>query len=262
MKINYNAGKLKAIISDLCVLTGVSMAFLDTDYERICGCTNENDFCSLIQTNEEYHLRCGMSDREVLEKSKKTLCFESHICHAGLYDAAMPIVKDGIFVGSIIMGRVRLAGRCENNELLKNHSLRKLYNNLPEVTEQQIESLRSLLPNILFQDAIIIEYDNIYDKVCGYIESNLKSDLSVNVVCKKFHISKNRLYAMFRDCGGCTVNEYVTDMRIKKAKALLRDTKEPVYIIAEKVGIENYTYFCKLFKRSVNMTPVEYRRSV
>ena len=41
---------------------------------------------------------------------------------------------------------------------------------------------------------------------------------------------------------------------------LLRETEEPVYRVAELIGIRNYTYFCRLFKEKTGLTPLQYRR--
>ena len=43
------------------------------------------------------------------------------------------------------------------------------------------------------------------------------------------------------------------------AKEFLTDTDEPVYTIAERIGVINYTYFCKLFKKYTGYTANEYR---
>ena len=58
-----------------------------------------------------------------------------------------------------------------------------------------------------------------------------------------------------------TVNEYVTNARINKARELLVSTEEPVYRIAEQTGLDNYTYFCRLFKHHTGLTPSEYRKN-
>jgi two-component system response regulator YesN len=74
-------------------------------------------------------------------------------------------------------------------------------------------------------------------------------------------MSKNTLYALFREHLGATVTEYITGLRIDRAKRLLRETKDTVYEVAESVGIDNYTYFCKLFKKREGISPSEYRKA-
>lgn len=265
MKIKYNLEALEHIISDLSLLTGVSIAFLDTDFNCLILQSKRNDYCSILQKDDLIKDYCNCSDREILLKSKQSRSLETHICHAGLCDSAMPIIKNGIITGYIIFGRIRTAFSpqkqiyCDNRNEIE--LLDKRYRQLTYFTEKQINSFYDLLPRILFQQAIEIENDSFITNVLNYIENNLQADLHISSICKKFFVSKNRLYEVFRDYYGCTVNEYITELRIKKAKDLLENSKEPVYKIAEEVGINNYTYFCKLFKRKTKLSPSEYRKA-
>jgi AraC-like DNA-binding protein len=251
MKIRYDIEKIKRIITDFCVLTGLSMSFLDTERNTLFHYVKENDFCSMLQTDYENKSRCVCSDETILNRCFENKCFEGHICHAGLFDAAMPIIKNGIFVGTILMGRVRLSGEKQRSEVL--------YLEVPEITDQQIQSLETLLPNVLFESAIFIEFDNRISEISEYINNHLSEQLSVEVICKRFLMSKNTLYALFRENFETTVNDYITKMRLEKAKGMLLETNNPVYEIAEAVGISNDTYFCRLFKKKEGISATKYR---
>ena len=137
--------------------------------------------------------------------------------------------------------------------------LNKLYNKLPFFSDKKISYLTDLLPRILFQNAIEIVNDSFIEEINKYIENNLNEDLSINSLSQRFFISKNKLYNIFKENYDITVNNYITDKRIEKAKELLKNTNEPIYKIADDIGINNYTYFCKLFKRKIGITPREYR---
>ena len=58
-----------------------------------------------------------------------------------------------------------------------------------------------------------------------------------------------------------TFQEVVKEERMKKAKALLRETDLTVEAIAAEVGYENVEHFNRLFKKSYDMTPVQYRKN-
>ena len=261
MRIRYDVEKMKRIISDLCVLTGISMSFLDTERRTLCRYTRSGDFCSTLQSDEKNERLCACSDEKILNRCLESKRFESHICHAGLFDAAMPIVKDGIVAGIVLMGRVRLSGSSEVEAVEADGALSALYSEIPTLRDEQIASLGTLLPNVLFESAVFIEFDDQTGEIIEYIKNNLSAELSVSAICKRFHISKNRLYSSFREYCGRTVTEYITDVRMEAARSLLRDTGAPVYEIAEAVGIDNYTYFCKLFKKREGISPTEYRKA-
>lgn len=263
MIIKYNTGTLQHIITDLSELTGISMAFLDNDFNYLVRCWNDKDYCSALQKYNILKRPCHCSDTDILNKCKNSRKTESHICHAGLCDSAMPIIKNEIIVGYIIFGRIKTKLSPKNNKYFiddKNKAeLDRLYQQRPYFSDRQIGCITDLLPRILFQNAIEIENDSFITEITDYIEQNLNNELTVELLCSKFYVSKNRLYDAFHSHFNCAVNEYITDRRIAKSKELLKNTKEPIYKIAEDVGIENYTYFCKLFKRKTGLTPTKYR---
>ncbi len=262
MTINYNIDALEHIINDLSCLTGLRINFLDTSFRYLVCDSNGRDYCSIMQEKEGKRDYCKRSDMQLLLKCRESRKLESHICYAGLYDAAMPIIKNSIIAGYVIFGRIRTANSpkkqiYENSEYKE--ILNKKYKELTFMTLKQIESLYDLLPRILFQNAIEIEHDEFITEITEYINNNLSSDLKISVLCKKFIVPKNRLYDAFKNHFGYTVNEYITNKRLEKAKELLKQSKEPIYKIAETVGFANFTYFCKLFKRKTGLSPSNYR---
>ncbi|EHS55916.1 hypothetical protein WG8_4069 [Paenibacillus sp. Aloe-11] len=56
------------------------------------------------------------------------------------------------------------------------------------------------------------------------------------------------------------IAEHIRSTRIHLAKQLLGDTDAPVYEIAEQVGISDYNYFTKAFKRETGVLPTTYRK--
>ena len=59
-----------------------------------------------------------------------------------------------------------------------------------------------------------------------------------------------------------TFQEVVKEERMKKARALLRETDQTVETVAAEVGYENVEHFNRLFKKDYGMTPVQYRKQV
>ena len=261
MEIIYNEEKLKRILNDFHILTGVSISFIDLDGNIKIKVINSDDFCSNVQKSFTKELKCKNCDNAVVEKCKQNKCFEAHICHENLYDAALPIKKNGILAGYLLMGRIRIESSIPNDDYKNNEKLLRLYNNIPLFSQSKIDALKSILPEILFTNAITIKQEPILDKISAYITQNLNSELSVNELCKSFFVSRNKLYKHFNEGLGCTVNEYITKQRLLRSKALLKDTNLTVENIANSVGIGNYAYFCRLFKQHEHMTPSEFRKA-
>lgn len=266
MIINYNDEQLACIISDIFDITGISISILDTDFNRLASQLPEENYCHILQSIEGEKKYCTECDRKILKRCLSTKKLESHICRAGLYDSAMPIIKYDTIVGFVIMGQVRsekspaLPQYYPDTDDFSLGKLERLYTKAPFLTKSQLSGLYDLLPRILFDNAIEIIYDSFVNKAVEYINANLQENLSVSRLCEEFHISKNYLYKAFRNNLGTTVTEYINEQRIQQAKKLLEQSNNSVYQIAETVGIYNYTYFCQLFKKLTKITPTEYRK--
>lgn len=259
MKIKYDVSKIKEILNGLYNLTGITIVFLDTQNNSVSVRENCEDFCTYMQNAPDVSRACNNSDVELLNRCKQSGKYEYHLCHFGLYDSAMPVIKSGIVAGYLLMGRIRSSDSPSNFNFCNDEKALQLYNRLPFFSDVQLESLRTLLTNMIFSNAIEIERNEIIEEISEYIEKNVCENLSVGFLCNRFFISKNRLYKDFKEHYNVTPNEYVTDVRIKKAKQLLLETKLPVYNVCESVGIDNYTYFSSIFKKKTGLTPTEYR---
>ena len=73
-------------------------------------------------------------------------------------------------------------------------------------------------------------------------------------------VSKNYLYSSFSSYYNCTVNEYIIQRKISVAKTMLIETKNTAFDIAKALGFDNYSYFCKLFKKHTGLSPLKYRK--
>ena len=266
MNIKYNIEEFSRITRDISALTGISISVLDTEYNVLTNCSPENSYCALLQGINNEKEYCRECDEKTLTRCKESGKLESHICRASLYDCSMPVIKNGITAAYVIMGRIRSVSspvfdvylpKCDDDTAEK---LKCLYTQVPYIDENRLDALYDLLPSILFNSAIELVYDTFFNEVSEYINQNLQDDLGISSLCSRFHVSKNTLYDAFRENCDTTVNEYVTGARMKRAGELLTSTDKPVYKIAEEVGIDNYTYFCRLYKRCTGFSPNEYRK--
>ena len=263
MKYKYNLSTLASIINDITQLTGVAISVLDHNFSRLITSSNQNDYCTALQFAKKNRELCQCSDLDILSLCASSHKLERHICHAGLCDAAMPIMRGDTILGYIVFGRLRslqsptdaTSAAAPGNDAYLN----TLYHNLPFFTEEQLNCLYDLFSHILFEKAIEIETDSFIESASAFIENHLSEHITIEVLCHALNVSKNFLYRSFHECYGQTVNDYITERRMNKAKTLLTETTEPVYEIAEKIGFENHTYFCKLFKKITGMSPTKFR---
>ena len=259
MAIQYHIDKLDTLLRNVAGVLRVSILISDANGNQLGKIHDPDDFCTRLQTAPRFQTLCKQCDRAIMERCKQSKQLEQHMCHAGLCDLAMPIIKDGNVIAYIVLGRIRTA--ASPDAVHGDDDLKTLYDRLPLLSNEQLQHLCALLPQIILDSAITVKSSDFEEDILPYIAGNLSSDLSISALCHRYHISKNTLYRFFHARCGCSVVEFITHARIDRAKALLADTDLAVMQVAEQVGIENYTYFCKVFKLRTGLTPTAYRNT-
>lgn len=268
MGISYNSEKLRQIIDDLCSLTGLAMDIYDTDFNTVYGNTKENSrYCDYIHKSAIGQKMCIDCDALLQLRAKEKGGPFSHICHAGLCDTCVPFFKSGAVAGYIVIGRARSNLSLSEETLerlvgygLDREELCKIYASVSPFEERRLESLIRILTHCLFENAVEFSDGSIISAASEYIDNNLSGDLSVGALCRKLHISKNYLYKSFREFYNKTVNEYITSRRIKRAAEMLSLSDLSASEVAASVGMDNYTYFSKVFKKTIGTSPAKFRK--
>ena len=93
-----------------------------------------------------------------------------------------------------------------------------------------------------------------------YMEENYADpELSVGRVAEEVGVTPNYLSRIFRGIKGETCIDFLTTLRLERAKEMLRNSGEKNYVIAEAAGYRNPNYFNAIFRKYVGCTPKEYR---
>ncbi|MBV7273250.1 response regulator [Clostridiaceae bacterium UIB06] len=102
----------------------------------------------------------------------------------------------------------------------------------------------------------------LVDNAKEYIEERYQDvDININTICNYLHISQAYFSYIFKKDTKTTFVSYLTQIRMEKAKELLRNTNLKTFIIAEKVGFSEPNYFSYCFKKNLGQSPSEYRNS-
>lgn len=101
---------------------------------------------------------------------------------------------------------------------------------------------------------------NLVERVRAVIEeSYADSHFTVAEIGKAVYLTPTYVSLLFKQETGQTINEYLTQVRIDKAKELLRDPQHKLYDICYAIGYTDPSYFTKLFKKTTGLTPSVYR---
>ncbi len=128
--------------------------------------------------------------------------------------------------------------------------------------EQTKEYLKNILETTIFlREAVSKQrYSQLLKEAKTYIEQNFgNEEISLNTVAASVNLSPNHFSTIFSQETGKTFIEFLTDVRMGKAKELLRSTSMKTAEIAYAVGYKDSHYFSYLFKKTQGCTPREFR---
>jgi two-component system response regulator YesN len=103
-----------------------------------------------------------------------------------------------------------------------------------------------------------INLDNIKQYLDEYSTS---PNMSLEIIAKKYYVSKEYLTTAFKKRYGCNVTEYIISSRMEKAKELITSTTLQYKTIAEMIGYDDVSYFYRVFKKYYGSSPGKIRKN-
>lgn len=132
-------------------------------------------------------------------------------------------------------------------------------NNFPEF-KSWTENVVQLFINCLYRDKQIFSSE-VIDKVCEYIRNNYYKDINLYQLARLSFLHPNYLCQLFKKNKSCTISQYLTNIRLKKAQEFLATTNKTIAEIAQAVGYKDANYFSRIFSKHLGMSPTQYREN-
>ena len=117
--------------------------------------------------------------------------------------------------------------------------------------------------NELERSAIGSIYSKHKDEIAfaiKHLNKHFTEEICLNDIAQKFFMSPSFFRRLFKSVTTNTFTEYITELRLSKAKDLLRNTNMKVMDICLDVGFNNVNHFNRLFRQYTGMTPLKYRK--
>jgi YesN/AraC family two-component response regulator len=105
------------------------------------------------------------------------------------------------------------------------------------------------------------DYSIYVKRVLQYIELQLNQQITLEELCKLNNITQSYLSKLFHKETGKTVKQYIMQSRCQRAADLLENSNMSIQEISHYVGYDDTNYFSRIFKKIMNTTPQEYRKS-
>ncbi|MDW7657008.1 MAG: AraC family transcriptional regulator, partial [Bacillota bacterium] len=140
---------------------------------------------------------------------------------------------------------------------------------VPDLTEQLAQGDRDERTKIirLFIERLSVAFykrtrqdkSEIVLQARTFIEANYQTGLTVNAIAAALFISAPYLYRLMREEVGISPAHYLTNLRIRHATRLLRNSDKPIAQVANDAGFETEQCFFRQFKKQMDCTPNQYR---
>lgn len=126
-----------------------------------------------------------------------------------------------------------------------------------QVLEQLLELARQVMDEV--KKTRFSSGQHLAAAVRKYVDDNYTYELTLSSLAEMFHINETYLSGLFKQNAGMTFSEYVTMLRMNKARALLEEYELKLTDIATLVGYSSSSYFSTSFKKFYGKSPKEYR---
>lgn len=261
-------------------MTGLPIALqpIETWQLPYHGKRNENPFCALMSQKSRACAGC-LQVREKLCEKALTAPY-SLSCHLGLSETAVPVRLSDRLIGYLQTGQLFRKKPTQAQfervtELLSewgaqvNHDhLKQVYFAGKVVSSREHESIVKLLSIFaqhlaMISNQVFIQQENaespVIKRAKEYICEHQAEKLSLNSVAKAVNMSAFYFCKTFKRVTGINFTDYLSRVRIEKAKNLLLNPNLRVSEIAFEVGFQSLTHFNRVFKKLLGQSPTDYR---
>ena len=198
--------------------------------------------------------KCNQTEGEKLLNEVLSVLFYSYKEFSEIYARMMELV--------VIMSRAAIYSGADAEQVLEMNTrfgeqARMLHRQ--EDLTQWIQSVMRQFMNIIHTPPDT-KHRNLVDEAMRYIQRNYRKPLTLEKVAEHIGYSPSYFSKVFKLETGTTFRNYLNQLRIEKSKSLLLSSPASISEICSTVAFEDQSYFCKVFKKFVGVTPDRYRK--
>lgn len=123
-----------------------------------------------------------------------------------------------------------------------------------------IDQLKISLYNNEVKEKPVVKKERVITGITKYMQEHLSEDVSLHILSEEFHLNSQYISQLFKNEIGVNFLTYLTNIRMEHAKKLLLSTSLSIAEVSEQSGYGDYRVFTKVFKKSEEITPSQYRR--
>jgi AraC-like DNA-binding protein len=245
------------------------------------GKRHENPLCAMLAEKSRSCATCLQIQQQLSECAQYEAATVT--CHLGFCDTAVPVRLGENLIGFLQTGQV-LRRKVTPSQIersirlitqwglhMNRERLKGVYDGTKVMTAKQYEAMVKLLSIFaqhisVVSNQIVVHRENAESPVIRrakeFIVENQAEDLSLGQVAKAVNTSTFHFCKMFKKATGLNFTEYVSRVRVEKARNLLLNPNLRISEIAYEVGFQSLTHFNRVFKKITGQSPTDYRRQL
>jgi AraC-like DNA-binding protein/ligand-binding sensor protein len=260
--------------------TGLPVSFRPVESWQLPnhGKKNENPLCALLAQKSKACAACLQVQQELSANAQNEPYTTT--CRVGLCDTAVPVRQGEQLIGFLQTGQI-LRKKASQAQIVRTAKLiaewglqlsmqevEGLYANTKLLSHCQYEAMVKLLSIFaehisLVSNQLLVQQHNseppVITRAKEFIIEHQSEDLSLGQVAKAVNTSTFHFCKLFKKATGLNFTDYVSRVRVEKAKNLLLNPNLRISEIAYEVGFQSLTHFNRVFKRITGQSPTHYR---
>lgn len=242
---------------------------------------HQNPFCMLMAESSRGCAACLEAQQKLNETATQEPATVA--CFAGLCDTAVPVLAGDKLFGFLQTGQImtKAPTRKQFDRTAKQlvdwglkvdlGRLEETYFHTRVLKPKQYEAMVKLLAIFarhlaLVANQIVVQEQNaeppMITRAKEFIKANQGEDISLGDVAKSVNTSTFYFCKMFKKATGLNFTDYLSRIRIEKAKNLLLNPNLRISEIAYEVGFQSLTHFNRVFRKLAGQSPTEYRQKL
>jgi len=276
MNTLFDEERLRGPIANLDILTGVPANILDAQGRVVQLFGGHPPFCKAVNADPKGHERCVACDVWNVKAYHGDGGFQFYRCHLGVCEALMPLYSKDSPLAYLIFGCFLddspIEDQWERTRALLDwwpgdlDELRRAFFQFRQCSQREMraysETLEAVAAYIRLEGMIQSAEQSDLQRLESYLDQHYMEKLSLASISRELSIGRTKLCALAKELsGGHTLSWLIAQRRIEAAKRLLLQSSQPIFAVAEAVGIGDYNYFSKVFRSVTGTTPSRFRKN-
>ncbi|HWR44929.1 PocR ligand-binding domain-containing protein [Sporomusa sp.] len=220
----------------------------------------KNDYSAYLKKERSFLRYIRLGDKTRAEKNLQSLLTCLFTKSAG----DKTIIKVRILELATLVSRAAVEGGADAERVM---TILKDFNNEADKLERVEEffcKIQTLVSEFLGDSLALADkkHLSLVNDAKGFIVENHSKPIKIEDVAARLFVSPSHISRLFQQEVHCTVNDYITRVRIEQAVELMKKPELSVEQVSKTIGFQNQSYFAKVFRKFIGVTPLVYRNSL